>query len=71
MDIKKELLVFIKNLQLESIIIIFSTAGDAIVTNTLGILIWFKATNKEQILKLFTMNAIASSVGNIFKMISA
>ncbi|CAD8094070.1 unnamed protein product [Paramecium primaurelia] len=55
----------------EYILLIFSTAGDAIVTNILAILIWFKATNKEQVLKIFTMNALASSLGNLVKMISA
>ncbi|CAK79029.1 unnamed protein product (macronuclear) [Paramecium tetraurelia] len=55
----------------EYFLLIFSTAGDAIVTNILAILIWFKATNKEQALKIFTMNALASSLGNLVKMIAA
>ncbi|CAD8188661.1 unnamed protein product [Paramecium pentaurelia] len=55
----------------EFFFLIFSTAGDAIVTNILTILIWFKTTNKVQILKIVTMNVVASSIGNLIKMISA
>lgn len=47
MEKSKEYLVFKIILYLEYFLLIFSTAGDAIVTNILGILIWFKASNKE------------------------
>ena len=48
MEKNKEYLVyFIVYIFLEYFLLIFSTAGDAIVTNILGILIWFKASNKE------------------------
>lgn len=56
-------------MNIESINFIFTRVGDSLVANTLEILIWFKAENKQQILKLYTMSALASAIGNIVKMI--